>query len=82
MSPTDIPTSQPASAGPTHVVIDESTVETARKLERAKTLVKKTFMKVGVPVLIGSAAAYVATRNKDQQDEQDSESNDDTATEE
>lgn len=82
MSPTDIPHSQPVQSVPTPDVIDASTVETARKLERAKTLVKKTFMKVGVPVLIGSAAAYVATRNKDKQDDLESESNDDTATEE
>lgn len=38
------------------------------KLVRTKSFVKTTFTRVGVPVLIGSAAAYVATRRSNKQD--------------
>lgn len=51
-------------------------VEAAPKFVRTKTFVKKTFTRVGVPVLIGTSAAWFVTRGKDSQ----SESNTDTVT--
>lgn len=60
-TPTSIPT--PAPAVTTVPQVEPSVVETAAKLVRAKTFVKKTFARVGLPVLIGVSAAYVATRN-------------------
>lgn len=81
MSPTDIPTSQPASNGPTHVVVDQETAETVKRIQRVKTFTKSTFKNVGVPVLIGSAAAFVATRRKDRENELDSESTDNATDE-
>lgn len=80
MSPTDIPTSQPVP-GPTHVVVDQETAETVKRLQRVKTFAKSTFKNVGVPVLIGSAAALVVSRRSDR-DELDSDSTEDSDTNE
>lgn len=75
MSPADtnLPTPPPAPQTPDTVVVDEKVVKTALRMEKAKTLVKNTFTKVGLPVLIGSAAAYVVSRRSDKQDEEGSE---------
>lgn len=76
MSPTDIPTPQPVP-GTDNVIVDQETAETVKRIQRVKAFAKSTFKNVGVPVLIGSAAAYVVSRRCDQ-DEQDSDLSDDT----
>lgn len=75
-TPTDIPRSVPTEPAP-NAEPTETVVKTALRLERAKTFVKSAFTKVGVPVLIGSAAAYVVTRTKD---ESDTDTNETTST--
>lgn len=79
-NPTDNPTPQPIQVAPDAVVVDEAVAKTAIRVTRAKTFLKSTFKNVGVPVLIGSAAAFVATRRTSNSDELDSDSSDDTST--
>lgn len=79
-NPTDPQTVPPVHTLPAQEV--EEAVQTARRFARAKTLVKKTFTTVGVPVLVGTAAALVVSRKRNGEDSDVSESNDDTATNE
>lgn len=58
--PAAVPVTPPVQAAPEAVV--PPVAAGPSKTDRAKTLAKKTFVRVGVPVLIGSAAAWVATR--------------------
>lgn len=59
------PTHVPPVQAPQAVVVE---APAAPKLVRTKKFVKIAFARVGVPVLIGSAAAYVATRRSNSQD--------------
>ena len=65
---------------PTTVVVDESVAKTAHRIARAKTFLKNSFKSVGVPVLIGTAAAAVATRRSNNEDSDSTESSSDTGT--
>lgn len=58
--------------------VSPEVVETAEKLVRTKTFLKNSFSKVGLPVLIGATAAYVATRSSRSSDDSDV-SNDDVS---
>lgn len=77
-TPTSVPVPpvQPAPE-PTTVVETGPT-----KMDRTKTFAKKTFTRVGVPVLIGSAAAYVAARRLSRVQEENSALELTTSTEE
>lgn len=84
-SPSD-PSIRVAPTAPAAPDTTAEVVETAKKLVRARSFAKKTFEKVGVPALIGSASALVTTvvitrRGQDDNDDDVSFDVSDTNTE-
>lgn len=66
-TPTDFTVPVATAPAPSEQAADVAKV--AEKLVRTKTFLKNSFKNVGLPVLIGAAAAFVATRKSGGTDE-------------